>query len=331
MKTTGWSVGVLSGALLLGTTGFVAPMSTAAQQMTPNTERSACRCVDKNGDEIPDCTCFRTVTPGTLGDLMVRGFARPDARAHLGVTVSATQDASADAKGAKVQSVLDDGPADEAGIHQGDIITRIDGRSLFDPLDPSVEKGFDLDQSIPVQRLLAIAHGLQPDTTVEVEYMRDGKPHTTTVTTKRLDSWSVVGTGPVFDGRILRGSFDSLQDRLGSLGRSGHSWRCPGETGNEFGALAVGNECIGGLRLITLNPGLASYFKTDQGVLVSDVDPTSPTGLQPGDVILQIAGRDAQNPEKTRRILASYSGDEDIDFHIVRRGKAMDVRGHIGG
>ncbi|MCG6955533.1 MAG: PDZ domain-containing protein [Gemmatimonadetes bacterium] len=373
MKTIGWSSSAVAGALLLGATTAMTPVGMSAQQRAPRAERTDCRCVDSAGKEIPDCTCFRTISPGNL---MVTALGRPAARARLGVTVSATQEAADDAKGAKVQSVLEDGPAAEAGIREGDIITRVDGKSLFDPLDPSVEKGFDLNESIPVQRLLAISRELEPDTKVDVEYLRDGKSETAVIRTRDLDSWTVMSNMPGFPTAIFRTRMDSLRNSLDSLARSGRrwrvmvpeegrrlrlftdsagspdfyletpgggtyhlwgpdttgirSWRCPGETGSGFGGLVLNNECIGGLRLIQLNPGLGSYFDTDKGVLVSDVDPGSTTGLQPGDVILEIGGREVSSPDKARRILASYSASEDIQFRIVRKGKTMEVQGRLG-
>jgi hypothetical protein len=353
MKTMGWwSLSALAGGALLAVTVAAAPASTAAQQSVRGSARADCRCVDSSGKDIPDCTCFRTPPPG---DLIVRAFAQPAARARLGITVSVTQDAADDARGARVQSVMEGGPADSAGIRRGDIITSVDGKSLSAKLSPGVEKDFDSNESLPVQRLLSIAHGLDPNTPVPVEYLRDGGTHTVTVRTRDLPSWAPAGTLPSLEGQVFRDRMDDLRDRVDSLGgqdrqwrifvpgRGGRlrffsgdtvgarSWRCPGNGDSDLDILSSSDECIGGLRLLKLNPELASYFKTDHGVLVSDVVGNSTTGLEPGDVILKIGGRQAENPDRARRILASYSSDEPIDFHIVRRGKAMDVTGHLGG
>lgn len=374
MKTMGWRVSALAGGALLGAVIAAAPAGTSAQQSTPESSRTDCRCVDHTGKSIPNCTCLQTYAPG---DFVVSGFGQPAAHARLGISVSVRQDAADDAEGARVQSVLKNGPADSAGIRRGDIITSLDGKSLSAKLDPTVEKDFDKNESLPVQRLLSIASDLDPDVGVPVRYLRDGKEHQVTVTTRNLSTWVGNSTMPPLSLEVFRDRMHDLRERLDSLGRDqrdwrvfrspGHRgslrifsdsvgpsrlflrtpsgsvfrlrsrdtldpamWRCPGDDGH-MGFLEGGDECVGGLRLIKLNPGLASYFKTDKGVLVSDVEPSSSTGLQPGDVILEIGGRDADNPDRARRILASYSASEKIDFRIVRKGKTMDVKGHLGG
>jgi hypothetical protein len=352
MKTMGRSLGALAGGALLAAMVAAAPAGTSAQQSAPGSPRGDCRCVDRSGRDIPDCACLRVPGPG---DVMVGAFAQPAARARLGITVSVTQDAADDVEGAVVQSVLENGPADSVGIRRGDIITSVDGKSLSAKLDPTVEKGFDKNESLPVQRLLSIVHGLDPNARVPVAYVRDGKAHTVTVHTRDLSSWATVGSLPGLEGRIFRDRMHDLREHLDSLGardrqwrifvpgKNGRlrissgdtgntlSWRCPGDSDTDLEILSSSDECIGGLRLIKLNPGLASYFKTAQGVLVSDVEANSTTGLRPGDVIVRIGGREAENPVRARRILASYSSDEPIDFHIVRQGKAMDIKGHLGG
>ena len=352
MKTMGWSLSALAGGALLAAMVAAAPVGTSAQQNAPGSPRADCRCVDRSGKDIPNCACLRVTGPD---EIMARAFAQPAARARLGITVSVTQDAADDAEGALVQSVLASGPADSAGIRRGDIITSVDGKSLSAKLDPGVEKEFDRNESLPVQRLLSIVHGLDANTQVPVGYLRDGKAHTVMVRTRDLSSWAAVGSLPGLEGQVFQDRMRGLREHLDSLGgrdrqwriflpgKSGGlrissgdtsntpSWRCPGDSDSDLEILSSSDDCIGGLRLIKLNPGLASYFKTDQGVLVSDVEANSTTGLRPGDVIVRIGGREAENPVRARRILASYSSNERIDFHIIRKGKAMDVRGHLGG
>ena len=178
---TGWSSATGRILALSAFAVAVAASPVAAQQSSTD-----CRCVDRDGDQIERCTCFRM--PRVEG--LLRGLSFADTRPRLGISVSTSQGAELDAQGARVTQVLEDGPADDAGIREDDVITRIDGQSLFDPLPGDAEDDFDLDESIPVQRLLAIARQLEPGQEAEIEYLRDGEARSTSVEAEDLsESW----------------------------------------------------------------------------------------------------------------------------------------------
>ncbi|MEQ8331195.1 MAG: PDZ domain-containing protein [Longimicrobiales bacterium] len=358
-----------AGAFAVATALVLAAAPAAAQDWNQDRNQDACRCVDRDGNEIENCTCFRSFGPED-GLAMGRVFDRD--RARLGVTVREDQGAEFDALGARVTDVLDGGPADEAGLREGDVITRVDGRSLFDPLDGDVEVDFDLDRSIPVQRLLAIARELEPDQSVEVEYLRDGESRRTTVTTEDLGGWGVFGfrepgapMAPGFRPRLrdLHGPFPPEAPRANRFefrgprgdvrvwspeiaGPEGHGGvflhggdrafrTCPAddrdrdEDGRAFEVLVGFDACFGGVELVELNPGLGAYFGTTEGVLVSDVHAQSPLGLEPGDVILRIGDRAVDTPDRVRRVLRSYDADEPITLHVRRNGREISVQGRL--
>lgn len=91
-------------------------------------------------------------------------------RGYLGVGIQdVTRDIAdgvglADAKGAIVSNVAEDGPAGPAGIKSGDIVTAVDGDKIDDALDLS--------------RTIA---GKSPDSTVELTIWRDGAETTASV------------------------------------------------------------------------------------------------------------------------------------------------------
>lgn len=299
----------------IGLAMAAAPATASAQE--PEDE---CRCVDAEGNEIENCTCFRM--PRLGGMAMARAFA--DARPRLGVSVSAVD--NDEGRGARVTDVLDEGPADDAGLREGDVITRIDGRSLLEPLSAEQEEELDLDESLPVQRLLAIARELEPGQEVEIEYLRGDETRTTTVVAEELEPWGgrVSIFGPDWEAHGMRGR--TMEDMPAFEWRSG----APDDEGarlllRRFGA------ATGGLELAEVNPELGSYFGTEQGVLVLDVDADSRLGLEPGDVILRIGSREATTPERVRRILSSYEPDEAITFDVRRDGRDMSVSGRRGG
>ena len=172
--------------------------------MLPDDE---CKCVDPDGNEIENCRCFRTFDSGQFvwsfeesepGRLAWRfgdsepgqfawSFASP--RPRLGITLSVSESEN-DQRGATIQDVMDAGPGDRAGLQEGDVVTRIDGRSLFDPLqDGEAESELEMDESLPAQRLLHLVGELEPGDEVTIEYLRDGEQQTTSLQAEDLGNW----------------------------------------------------------------------------------------------------------------------------------------------
>jgi len=82
--------------------------------------------------------------------------------AFLGVSMT---DATGDAGGALVGQVTEGSPAAEAGIRQGDLITKINDTAV--------------DEAATV---VGAVRGFKPGQQVSITYVRDGRPHTVTVT-----------------------------------------------------------------------------------------------------------------------------------------------------
>lgn len=106
-------------------------------------------------------------------------------RGYLGVGIQdVTRDIAdgvglADAKGAIVSNVAEDGPAGPAGIESGDIITAVDG----DPIDDAL----DLSRTIA---------GKSPDSTVQLTIWRDGAETTVPVQLGKLNEEAVAQQEP---------------------------------------------------------------------------------------------------------------------------------------
>jgi C-terminal processing protease CtpA/Prc len=118
---------------------------------------------------------------------------RVRARARLGVSLNGTQGEEYDRQGARITDVVEDSPADEAGLQEGDIITHLDGNSLLAPIPGEEDMEFGEETSLPVQRLMALARELEDGQEVEVRYLRDGASATVTLEAAKLDEgWVTV-------------------------------------------------------------------------------------------------------------------------------------------
>lgn len=142
--------------------------------------RTECRCVDADGNEIENCRCLRVPRAPRAPLAAAFGLAG-ERRARIGVWIDGSQDASVG--GVRLQDVQEDGPAWDAGLRAGDVVTRVDGRSVLDPLPGGAEEErLDRNGALPVQRFRRLVADLEPGEPVEVDVLRDGETRSFTVT-----------------------------------------------------------------------------------------------------------------------------------------------------
>jgi S1-C subfamily serine protease len=236
-----------------------------------------------------------------------------DRRARLGIKVN-LRPRETDSIGAYVDAVTPGGPADEAGIRSGDIITRLDGKSVL--AGGTAEGGDRERQSLPGLRLIELAAKLEPGDTVPVEYRR-GKDRRTAsvVTTDEPDRFEFAFEGPraVAGARILPspGTMDRFEVTAPHIELFSRS-------------------PLGRLELAPLNPDLGRYFGTDEGVLVISAPRDTALGLKGGDVVLRVDGRAPSSPSHLLRILRSYEAGETFKLDIMRDRKKETVTARIG-
>ena len=240
-------------------------------------------------------------------------------RARLGVTVNVLASDS-DRYGALIESVSPNGPADRAGMRSGDIVVRLDGKSLLEDTTPVfIEEG----SSAPGLRLIAMAAELVPDDTVNVQVRRDASTLRLTVVP---DAWPTLvreWRKPGGDWGVTVGP-DSLfvqMDR--SYPRVQSSLIRPEANAFFF------RGTLFDLELAPVNPGLGRYFGTDEGVLVISAPANNSLGLEAGDVVLAVDGRRATNPTHLHRILRSYQSGEDFELTIMRDQRRIVVAGTV--
>jgi C-terminal processing protease CtpA/Prc len=159
--------------------------------------------------------------------------------------------------------------------------------------------GTTLTRSDPSRQVLDIMRSVKPDSHVSVRVLRDGKTQDFTVTARA--SPSIFATTHGFD-------MWSLPDMPGTV---------------------IYHRPLGDLELVTLTPGLGSYFGTDKGVLVVRAPADGALKLQEGDVILAIDGRQPTSGSHATRILGSYQPGEKIKLRVLRQRKTLELEASL--
>jgi S1-C subfamily serine protease len=202
--------------------------------------------------------------------------------------------------GAVIEAVTPGGPADKAGLEPGDVITHVDGRPLVtDDEAPT--------RALAARELMAWSRGLEDGQTVTIGYVRDGNPASVTLEARVMEStpralfWDQEHDGWPPGGDLPRFAHEPVH------------WVFPGAWLD--------------MELVALNPELGEYFNSDHGVLVVRAPDDDSLGLEAGDVILAIDGREVREPSHAMRILRSYKPDEELTLDIVRHGRSQSAAG----
>jgi S1-C subfamily serine protease len=234
-------------------------------------------------------------------------------RARLGLKVN-LRARETDSIGAYVDAVTPNGPAANAGIRSGDIITRVEDKSL---LAGGESPSRDDRESLPGLRLIELAATLEPNDTVPVEFRRGKERKTVSVVT--ADEPNVV-----FRSRAGGGAFDFRYPPDARM-----SVQLDDDDIFVGGPFLYGSP-LAHLELAPLNPDLGQYFGTTTGVLVISVPGTSELGLKGGDVVLAVDGRKPESPSHLLRILRSYQDSESFKVDVLRNRKRVAIDGRLG-
>lgn len=117
---------------------------------------------------------------------------RARSRIRLGVTLTSDQDEEMDGQGVLLSGIMDNSPAQEAGLLEGDILTHLNGHSLINPIPGEDDEEFNLDGSLPVQRLLFLVQELDEGDEVDLRYLREGSRNEVSFLAAELDEPNVM-------------------------------------------------------------------------------------------------------------------------------------------
>jgi C-terminal processing protease CtpA/Prc len=278
----------------IGACALVAQFAIGAESATPKNEptreemqrnlEAAQKRLDAAAREVAQLS--QSLSEGMMPDVMrFQGFQH---RAMLGINLG-PQRASSRQDGVEVVSVSPGGPAEQAGIKAGDVLTKIDGQSLA---GADGQSGRD--------KLLQRMHEVKPGQSVKLEYRRAGKVSTANVKAEPVRDM-LMGRGPAMPMPPLppgAGTFHFFTHRMGPFGE---------------------------VEMVSLTPKLGKYFGADQGLLVVRVPQESKLQIEEGDVLLDIDGRKPSSPSHAMRILGSYQPGEKINLGILRDHKRLNV------
>lgn len=170
-------------------------------------------------------------------------------------------------RGAVVTQTEKGGPADKAGIKAGDVIVSIDGQ----PIEKSGELPF-------------LVGSLRPGKAVKVEYMRDGKVRSASLT---------IGEQKADDTVAANEQSGSGQIRLGVV-------------------------------VSELPDEMRQEQEIENGVLVRQVEdgPAADAGIRPGDVILSLNRREIESVAQFRELVSKLPRGKPVAVHVLSRGGA---------
>ncbi len=269
-----------------------------------------------------------------LGDVGPRAYAfryitDPD-RALIGVVLAAEE------RGARIEALTPDSPAERAGLRNGDVITAIDGK----PLTATDARGKLAEAR---ERLADLKDGQE----VRLAYERDGKPGKElriSAQRRAAQSWPRLIAGDE-DGvtriEIDRQIRDGMaQARVEMRRAQAEAARAGIEAKHalseaEQARLSAGLARLEALRdirpgwdlnLTALNDDLGRYFGTDRGVLVLSAGADAFDGLKAGDVIRKVDGRTVARPEEALRALRDQATGSEVVLDVLRERKSLALK-----
>lgn len=229
-----------------------------------------------------------------LGDVGPRTYAfrylgDPD-RGMIGVVLSPGKN------GLRVDAVTPGGPADKAGVRDGDVLTAIDGKKLV---------GEDAGDAL---------HDLKIGQGMKLTILHDGKSREVALKAERREPFvfsDAFGKGgllpPDFDHQIqvkVRDAMHHANDGMRQLRLMTPWW---------------------GLNLAALNPDLGGYFGTDKGVLVLSADADAFKALKSGDVLQDVSGHAVTRPEDALRLLHDAPAGSEVKVQVLRQRKPVTL------
>ena len=219
-----------------------------------------------------------------------------------------------EAAGVRLVAVTPEGPAAKAGLRAGDVLESVDGKRIDGRGDAAIEQAREA------------LKGLERGQVLRLGYRRDGKAAIAKVTADDIRRTMVFTQGGnelraetfVFE----RGPTVAIPRIEGEIASIAVAPCAPGDDDCRAPLLTQALRW-NGLNLASVDAKLGRYFGTDRGVLVVSADNLA--GLEPGDVIQRIGGKDVASPRDAMRALREGEAGERVAMEVMRDRKRQTV------
>jgi hypothetical protein len=256
----------------------------------------------------------------------------------------------ADETGIKVIGVSPDGPAERAGIEQGDILVSMGGYDLSAGTGDESGSGLEAAKGAFKAGEPVLVTYRRDDKLIDVDVVPEVREPLGWHTITRFPSAPEAPDEIVTIERLVVPQLDTaeLAERLENIrieiADRAHL-AAPGAPAlpdahelelhalSELGdsALWETNEWFGlpltrSLKLAGIDPGLGEYFKTDRGVLVLKAEEGNDLQLESGDVILDVGDTAVNSPAEFMRALRDIQAGEEVLIAIKRERKNKTLK-----
>ncbi len=219
---------------------------------------------------------------------------------RIGITIDGS-DESGPVDGIEVIGVTPGTAADDAGLRAGDIITAVNGESM------TAESSEQANM-----RLFDFMEGVEEGDELEIDYLRNGNQGSVKLSPRKTEMHAFAWAPE--DRNVFVEKF--VQPHKGGQSFA-FDFRFPWGSG------------WGSMELVELSEGLGRYFGTDSGLLVVAAPQPESYGLQDGDVIQSIDGREPKDVRQALKILGTYESGETLELGIMRDKKKRTLEVEI--